>query len=87
MITDQLTIAERSMLGNSMGNVDSNLDREFLEATFAGAAITVESCRSIGTEWREQSEEQHQVVSKALLDWRDCAARVRRGRRSRTRHL
>ncbi len=67
VVTDRLLDEERTLLGSHMGNVDRNLDRSWLEAQFVAAGLTIESVRSVGTEWREYAEERHHVVSTALL--------------------
>jgi SAM-dependent methyltransferase len=74
--TDRLTAEDRDMMRRHLGNVDDNLDRAGLEATFERAGLLVESVRPIGTEWREYAEERTQPVSRALLR----LARLRRQR-------
>lgn len=67
VVTDLLTNDDRALLQRHMGNIDENLDRGWLEARFAQAGLEIDSVRSVGTEWREHSEERTQPVSKALL--------------------
>ncbi|MEO1058418.1 MAG: class I SAM-dependent methyltransferase [Actinomycetota bacterium] len=67
VVTDRLRDDERALLDGHMGNIDRNLDRSWLEEQFVAAGLSIESVRSIGTEWREYSEERHQTVSTALL--------------------
>lgn len=74
--TDLLTRDERQLLARHLGNIQQNLDREWLETRFDAAGVAVEHIRAIGTEWREHAEERSQPVSTALL-------RLSRLRRSR----
>lgn len=67
VVTDALSSDERAMLRGHMGNIDKNLDREWLEERFVDAGLEIESMRSVGTEWREYAEERTQPVSTALL--------------------
>jgi ubiquinone/menaquinone biosynthesis C-methylase UbiE len=74
--TDRLSDADAHVMRNHLGNIDANLDRARLEATFQDAGLIPESVREVGTEWREYAEEHTQPVSRALLR----LARLRRQR-------
>jgi SAM-dependent methyltransferase len=74
--TDRLEPAEAALLRHHMGNVHDNLIEANLIASFEAAGLAIEERDSIGTEWREFTEERTQPVSKALLR----LARLRRRR-------
>lgn len=65
--TDLLCADERSMLSRHMGNVMANLDRMRVEELFDRSGLRAERVWEIGSEWREQAEEQHGAVSTSLL--------------------
>lgn len=67
VVTDALSPQERALLSKHMGNIDQNLDREWLEQQFSNAGFEIEATMSVGTEWREYAEERTQPVSTALL--------------------
>lgn len=67
VVTNALNSDERSLLRGHLGNIDQNLDREWLEERFIDNGFSVESVQSVGTEWREFAEERTQPVSNALL--------------------
>ncbi len=67
VVTARLAAPERDMLRSSLGNVDRNLDRAYLEAAFATAGFATESVLDVGTQWREYAEERTQPVSQSLL--------------------
>lgn len=72
--TDLLDGRDAEMLRAALGNVERNLDRGVLEASFGRAGLVIERTEAIGTEWRERAEEQAHVVSRKLLQ----LARLRR---------
>jgi ubiquinone/menaquinone biosynthesis C-methylase UbiE len=59
--------SDAEMMKRHLGNVDGNLDAEYIEAAFGRAALVIERTETIGTEWREYAEERTQPVSQALL--------------------
>lgn len=74
--TSFLTADDAEVMRRHLGNIEGNLDRSALEATFGRSGLVVESADVIGTEWREHAEDRTQPVSRALLR----LARLRRQR-------
>lgn len=72
--TDLIDGRDAEMLRAALGNIEDNLDRARLEASFRRAGLVIERTEMIGTEWRERAEEQAHVVSRKLLQ----LARLRR---------
>jgi SAM-dependent methyltransferase len=67
---------EAAALNAPLGNVLQNLDRDWVERTFAQAGFQIERLDEIGTEFREYDEERTKPVSENLLR----LARLRRRR-------
>jgi SAM-dependent methyltransferase len=77
-VTDLLAPQEFEMLERHLGNVSSNLVERNVEQAFASAGLAIERKDTIGTEYKEYSEERTQPASRTLLR----IARLRRLRRS-----
>ena len=65
--TDRLDGGDLAMMRRHLGNIQENLDEDYVEAAFRRAHLDVERRDAIGTEWREHAEEHSQIVSKSLL--------------------
>lgn len=78
LLDGPIDAAETASIHEPLGNVVANLVESDLEDAFAVAGFTIKIKHVIGTEWREQLEEQDRVVSGELL-------RLARLRRSRDR--
>jgi SAM-dependent methyltransferase len=76
VVTELLEASEAAMLRRHIGNVWESLHERALLAAFAAAGFALELRESLGTEWREYSEERSRPVSKAVLR----LARLRRQR-------
>ena len=66
-VTDRLSDQERELFSRHLGNVPANLIEANVEDAFARAGFAIERKDVIGTEWRENIEEQGGTVSRAFL--------------------
>ena len=66
-VTDLLSVQEAELFGRHLGNVPANLIEASAEAAFGRAGFAIERKDVIGTEWREQIEEQRGAGSRSLL--------------------